>query len=141
MKIYITIMGLTWMLATTAVYAVENGQKLTACLIENTTTEQEKLTQRWAFSVISSHPDMQQFFAYTHNRVLQEKLDKQLADMVSNIFLNQCRNLLLKTLLTEGKQSVEESAKTWGKSAIKGLIDNPQLQQNATAFIKHMRVF
>ena len=113
---------------------------LSTCMIEKTTAEEQKNMGRWMFSVLSAHPDMQQFFSYTHNKDLQQQLDKKLATLMGDLLLNRCKHPLQNAIRQEGLNSIKNAGQQWAKIAVTGLSNHPDVKQQLSAYLQYINI-
>ncbi len=122
------------------VQAGEYTDKLTDCMIQNTTEAQQTLMMRWVFSVFSSHAQIQDFFSYPFDSDRHTALDKQIAAVVSDLIFATCRQQLVVAFIREGKNAPKVAGQKWIETAFVRFSKDPIVRNNFSSPLQYLDI-
>ncbi len=116
--------------------ASDYSQRLTYCMIGNTSDENKVILINWLISAMVSHPRIRGVHSVTFDQELHDALDRKMANFMIFI-LNSCQNEFADVIDYEGELAVEKAFSTWGEMAFMLLLQNAKVQENLSSFERY----
>ena len=110
---------------------------LTRCLIINTTDRDKISLINWIWFAMSVHPDIAKNMRSQILHEEKEIADKKVAYMISNLFLEKCKDETSKAFKYEGDEAIG-SFKTLGELSMSTLLQNNQVQDRLSDYVKFL---
>ena len=131
---------LTGALTTTAQVAMAGPavDQLSDCLMKSTTATDKTTVLQWTFVALSTHPDLQSFSHVTAEQ--KQQLDKNLAQVLQRIMIEQCAAETKAVIQTEGIEAVGNSFQELGRTTGDAILKNPEVKQQLKGVIRYIDV-
>lgn len=110
--------------------------QLSACLVNATTATDKTAVLQWTFAALSTHPDLKSFSNVTD--VQKEQLDKNLAQVLQRILVEQCSAQTKAVIQAEGLQAVGDSFQELGSITGEEIIKNPEVKQQLKGVVRYL---
>ena len=101
--------------------------ELSKCLVRSSTTDDQIALVRWMFSAMAMHPAVTPLASI--NAEQRQMLDKQAAEMMQRLILQDCRKESVEAMKYEGGGAMEAGFNVLGQVAARGLMSHPQVSQ------------
>ncbi|MDY6459369.1 hypothetical protein [Acinetobacter faecalis] len=125
------LMGATQMAS--ASVTVDN---LSNCLVKSTTDADKKVVLQWTFVALSAHPDLQSFSQVTTEQ--RDGLDKNLAQVLQRILVDQCSAETKAVIQTDGLQAVGDSFQELGQETGEQILKTPEIKDQYKGLIRYL---
>lgn len=116
--------------------AAQTVDQLSACLVKATTATDKTAVLQWTFAALSTHPDLKSFSNVTD--VQKEQLDKNLAQVLQRILVEQCSAQTKAVIQAEGLQAVGDSFQELGSITGEEIIKNPEVKQQLKGVVRYL---
>ena len=137
-------MGKTFLMAaavtgfTQMTMAGQTVDQLSDCLMKSTTEADKTTVLQWTFVALSSHPDLQAFSQVSTDQ--KQQLDKNLAQVLQRIMIEQCAAETKAVIQTEGIEAVGNSFQELGRTTGDAILKNPEVKQQLKGVIRYLDV-
>jgi hypothetical protein len=123
---------------TTTQYAAASTatEKLSDCLVKSTTSADKVTVLQWTFVALSFHPDLKAYSQVTTDQ--KEQLDKNLAQVLQRIIVDQCSAETRAVIQADGIQAVGDSFQELGQITGEEILKNPEVKQQLKGVVKHI---
>ena len=101
-----------------------------------TTATDKTAVLQWTFAALSTHPDLKSFSNVTD--VQKEQLDKNLAQVLQRILVEQCSAQTKAVIQAEGLQAVGDSFQELGSITGEEIIKNPEVKQQLKGVVRYL---
>src|SRR5690554_2128115 len=101
--------------------------QLSQCLVKSTTAADKTTVLQWTFSALAAHPDLKQYSNVSDAQKTQ--LDKNLAQVLQRILVEQCSAQTKAVIQAEGMQAVGESFQELGSITGDEILKKPEIKQ------------
>ena len=140
-KMYFTqpralLIGLALMGATQMSVAGPTVDQLSDCLMKSTTATDKTAVLQWTFVALSSHPDLKAFSNVTDAQRTQ--LDKNLAQVLQRILVEQCSAQTKAVIQAEGLQAVGDSFQELGQITGEEILKNPEVKGQLQSVLRYV---
>ena len=125
------LMGATQMASASA--TVDN---LSNCLVKSTTDADKKVVLQWTFVALSAHPDLQSFSQVTTEQ--RDGLDKNLAQVLQRILVDQCSAETKAVIQTYGLQAVGDSFQELGQETGEQILKTPEIKDQYKGLVRYL---
>ncbi|MCK7608232.1 hypothetical protein M0D70_02080 [Acinetobacter portensis] len=125
------LMGATQMASASA--TVDN---LSNCLVKSTTDADKKVVLQWTFVALSAHPDLQSFSQVTTEQ--RDGLDKNLAQVLQRILVDQCSAETKAVIQTDGLQAVGDSFQELGQETGEQILKTPEIKDQYKGLVRYL---
>ena len=125
------LMGTTQMAS--ASITVDN---LSNCLVKSTTDADKKVVLQWTFVALSAHPDLQSFSQVTTEQ--RDGLDKNLAQVLQRILVDQCSAETKAVIQTDGLQAVGDSFQELGQETGEQILKTPEIKDQYKGLVRYL---
>ena len=110
--------------------------RLSDCLMKSTTVTDKTAVLQWTFVALSNHPDLKQFSHVTDEQ--KTALDKNVAQVLQRILVDQCSTQTKAVIQTEGIQAVGEAFQQLGQSAGEDIVKDPAVRQQLQGTLRYI---
>ena len=110
--------------------------QLSVCLVKATTATDKTAVLQWTFAALSTHPDLKSFSNVTD--VQKEQLDKNLAQVLQRILVEQCSAQTKAVIQAEGLQAVGDSFQELGSITGEEIIKNLEVKQQLKGVVRYL---
>ena len=110
--------------------------QLSNCLVKSTTATDKTAVLQWTFAALSAHPDLKQFSNVTETQKIQ--LDKNLAQVLQRILVEQCSAQTKAVIQAEGMQAVGESFQELGSITGDEILKKPEIKQQLQGVLRYV---
>lgn len=110
--------------------------QLSNCLVKSTTATDKTAVLQWTFAALSAHPDLKQFSNVTEAQKTQ--LDKNLAQVLQRILVEQCSAQTKAVIQAEGMQAVGESFQELGSITGDEILKKPEIKQQLQGILRYV---
>nr|WP_171063619.1 hypothetical protein [Acinetobacter brisouii] len=110
--------------------------RLSDCLMKSTTATDKTAVLQWTFVSLSNHPDLKQFSHVTDEQ--KTALDKNVAQVLQRILVDQCSTQTKAVIQAEGVQAVGESFQQLGQITGEEIIKNPEVKQQLNGLLRYV---
>ena len=125
------LMGATQMAS--ASVTVDN---LSNCLVKATTDADKKVVLQWTFVALSAHPDLKAYSQVTNEQ--KDALDKNLAQVLQRILVDQCSAETKAVIQTDGLQAVGDSFQKLGQETGEQILKTPEIKDQYKGVIRYL---
>ena len=122
--------------ATPLAMAATPVEQLSDCLVKATTATDKTTVLQWTFVALSAHPDLKAFSQVTD--VQKEQLDKNLAQVLQRILVEQCSTQTKAVIQAQGLQAVGDSFQELGSITGEEILKNPEVKQQLKGVIRYV---
>ena len=110
--------------------------QLSDCLVKSTTATDKTAVLQWTFAALSMHPDLKQFSQVTDAQ--KTELDKNFAQVLQRILVEQCSAQTKAVIQAEGLQAVGNSFQELGSITGEEIIKNPEVKQQLNGVLRYV---
>lgn len=110
--------------------------QLSDCLVKSTTATDKTAVLQWTFAALSTHPDLKQFSQVTDAQ--KTELDKNFAQVLQRILVEQCSAQTKAVIQAEGLQAVGNSFQELGSITGEEIIKNPEVKQQLNGVLRYV---
>lgn len=110
--------------------------QLSACLVKSTTTTDKTAVLQWTFAALAAHPDLKVYSNVTEEQRIQ--LDKNVAQVLQRILVEQCSTQTKAVIQAEGLQAVGDSFQELGSITGEEIIKNPEVKQQLKGVVRYL---
>ena len=130
------LIGLALMGATQMSVAGPTVDQLSDCLMKSTTATDKTAVLQWTFVALSSHPDLKAFSNVSATQ--KEQLDKNLAQVLQRILVEQCSAQTKAVIQAEGLQAVGDSFQELGQITGEEILKNPEVKGQLQGVLRYV---
>ena len=110
--------------------------QLSDCLMKSTTATDKTAVLQWTFVALSSHPDLKAFSNVSATQ--KEQLDKNLAQVLQRILVEQCSAQTKAVIQAEGLQAVGDSFQELGQITGEEILKNPEVKGQLQSVLRYV---
>ena len=110
--------------------------QLSDCLVKSTTASDKTAVLQWTFAALSAHPDLKQFSNVSEAQKTQ--LDKNLAQVLQRILVEQCSAQTKAVIQAEGMQAVGESFQELGSITGDEILKTPEVKDQLKGVVRYI---
>lgn len=129
--VVLALMGATQMASASATV-----DQLSDCLVKSTTDADKKVVLQWTFVALSAHPDLQSFSQITTEQ--RDGLDKNLAQVLQRILVDQCSAETKAVIQTDGLQAVGDSFQELGQETGEQILKTPEIKDQYKGLVRYL---
>lgn len=133
---HIVLMAVALLGATQVAVAGQEVDQLSECLVKSTTATDKTTVLQWTFVALASHPDLKSFSNVSPEQ--KEQLDKNLAQVLQRILVEQCSVQAKAVIQTGGLQAVGDSFQELGKITGEEILKNPEVKSQLKGVIRYV---
>ena len=111
---------------------------LSQCLVKSTTASDKTTVLQWTFAALAQHPDLNSMSSVTASQ--KEQLDKNLAQVLQRILVEQCSSQTKAVIQTDGLEAVGESFQELGTITGNEILKTPQVKSQLNGVLKHVEM-
>ena len=111
-------------------------EQLSDCLMKSTTATDKTAVLQWTFVALSSHPDLKAFSNVSATQ--KEQLDKNLAQVLQRILVEQCSAQTKAVIQAEGLQAVGDSFQELGQITGEEILKNPEVKGQLQSVLRYV---
>ena len=111
---------------------------LSQCLVKSTTASDKTTVLQWTFAALAQHPDLNAMSAISATQ--KEQLDKNLAQVLQRILVEQCSSQTKAVIQTDGLEAVGESFQELGTITGNEILKTPQVKNQLNGVFKHVEI-
>ena len=111
---------------------------LSQCLVKSTTASDKTTVLQWTFAALGQHPDLNSMSSVTASQ--KEQLDKNLAQVLQRILVEQCSSQTKAVIQTDGLEAVGESFQELGTITGNEILKTPQVKSQLNGVLKHVEM-
>ena len=118
--------------------AGQEVDQLSDCLMKSTTATDKTTVLQWTFIALSTHPDLQ---AFSHVSTEQkQQLDKNLAQVLQRIIVEQCSAQTKAVIQTNGLEAVGDSFQQLGRTTGEEILKNPEVNKQLKGLVRYIDI-
>lgn len=110
--------------------------QLSQCLVKSTTAADKTAVLQWTFSALAAHPDLKQYSNVSDAQKTQ--LDKNLAQVMQRILVEQCSTQTQAVIKADGLQAVGESFQELGSITGDEILKTPEIKQQLQGVLRYV---
>ncbi|MGC3818455.1 hypothetical protein [Acinetobacter sp. G11] len=110
--------------------------QLSNCLVKSTTAADKTTVLQWTFVALSAHPELKKFSNV--NAEQRTQLDKNLAQVLQRILVDQCASQTKAVIATEGVQAVGDSFQELGQITGEEILENPEVESQLKGVLRYV---
>lgn len=110
--------------------------QLSNCLVKSTTAADKTTVLQWTFVALSAHPELKKFSNV--NEAQRTQLDKNLAQVLQRILVEQCSAQTKAVIQAEGIQAVGESFQQLGQITGEEIVKNTEVKQQLNGLLRYV---
>jgi hypothetical protein len=111
---------------------------LSQCLVQSTTATDKTTVLQWTFAALSQHPDLNSMSNVTIAQ--KEQLDKNLAQVLQRILVEQCSSQTKAVIQSDGLEAVGTSFQELGAITGNEILKTPQVKSQLNGVLKHVEM-
>ena len=111
---------------------------LSQCLVKSTTASDKTTVLQWTFAALAQHPDLNSMSSVTASQ--KEQLDKNLAQVLQRILVEQCSSQTKAVIQTDGLEAVGDSFQELGTITGNEILKTPQVKSQLNGVLKHVEM-
>jgi hypothetical protein len=111
---------------------------LSQCLVKSTTASDKTTVLQWTFAALGQHPDLNSMSSVTASQ--KEQLDKNLAQVLQRILVEQCSSQTKAVIQTDGLEAVGDSFQELGTMTGNEILKTPQVKSQLNGVLKHVEM-
>ena len=111
---------------------------LSQCLVKSTTASDKTTVLQWTFAALAQHPDLNSMSSVTASQ--KEQLDKNLAQVLQRILVEQCSSQTKAVIQSDGLEAVGESFQELGTITGNEILKTPQVKSQLNGVLKHVEM-
>ncbi len=134
--IKIILLASSVLMATQFSNAGPTVDQLSDCLVKSTTATDKTAVLQWTFVALSTHPDLKSFSNVTE--IQKEQLDRNLAQVLQRILVDQCSAQTKAVIQAEGLQAVGDSFQELGSITGEEILKNPEVKQQLKGVVRYL---
>ena len=119
-------------------YASSKSAQLSQCLVAASDAADKTVVLQWTFAALAQHPDLKAMSSVTTSQ--KEQLDKNLAQVLQRILVEQCSAQTKALIQSDGLEAVGESFQQLGIITGNEILNTPELKQQLQQVLKHVDV-
>lgn len=135
-SIFLAALVVLGIATSSTVFAGDKTIALQACLLRETSPEDQKTLTTWVFSVMSSHPDIKSMSSITPEQ--KDKADQAMGALTTRLLTVSCRSEVKLAYKEDGQAAVNTGFKTLGESAMGTFMANPAVSGSSSGFAKYV---
>ncbi|WP_228145807.1 hypothetical protein [Acinetobacter sp. ANC 5054] len=121
---------------TQATLASPTVDQLSNCLVKSTTAADKTVVLQWTFTALAAHPDLKQFSNVSETQKTQ--LDKNLAQVLQRILVEQCSAQTKAVIQAEGMQAVGDSFQELGSITGEEILKTPEVKDQLKGVVRYI---
>lgn len=110
--------------------------KLSICLVNNTSQADKSLLVKWIYAAISSHPEVRSMSNISVKK--GNELNRETAALFTTLLTSRCYKETRSAIKYEGAIAFKTSFGVLGQVAMKGLIKNPDVNRYISGLDKYV---
>ena len=110
--------------------------QLSNCLVKSTTAADKTTVLQWTFVALSAHPELKKFSNV--NEEQRTQLDKNLAQVLQRILVDQCASQTKAVIAAEGVQAVGDSFQELGQITGEEILENPEVKSQLKGVLRYV---
>ena len=110
--------------------------QLSNCLVKSTTAADKTTVLQWTFVALSAHPELKKFSNV--NEAQRTQLDKNLAQVLQRILVEQCASQTKAVIAAEGVQAVGDSFQELGQITGEEILENPEVKSQLKGVLRYV---
>lgn len=110
--------------------------RLSDCLMKSTTASDKTTVLQWTFVALSNHPELKQFSHVTDEQ--KTALDKNVAQVLQRILVDQCSAQTKAVIQAEGVQAVGESFQQLGQITGEEILKTPEVKHQLNGLLRYV---
>ena len=130
------LMAIAVMGTTQVAMAGPTVDQLSNCLVKSTTAADKTTVLQWTFVALSAHPEFKKFSNV--NEEQRTQLDKNLAQVLQRILVDQCASQTKAVIAAEGVQAVGDSFQELGQITGEEILENPEVESQLKGVLRYM---
>ena len=135
-KIRWGLMAMALMGTTQMAIAGPTVDQLSNCLVKSTTATDKTTVLQWTFVALSAHPELKKFSNV--NEEQRTQLDKNLAQVLQRILVEQCSAQTKAVIAAEGVQAVGDSFQELGQITGEEILENPEVKTQLKGVLRYI---
>ncbi|WP_291357536.1 hypothetical protein [Acinetobacter sp. UBA3106] len=135
-KIRWGLMAMALMGTTQIAIAGPTVDQLSNCLVKSTTAADKTTVLQWTFIALSAHPELKKFSNV--NEEQRTQLDKNLAQVLQRILVEQCSAQTKAVITAEGVQAVGDSFQELGQITGEEILENPEVKSQLKGVLRYV---
>ncbi|MBE1291608.1 MAG: hypothetical protein GJ677_03870 [Rhodobacteraceae bacterium] len=120
----------------TVSFAGSATDKLSDCLVKQTTGQDRIDLLQWIVLAYAQHPDVN--YVVTPHQETQVPSDKKVAALVEQLLTNRCLVQTREAVATDGDIALEAAFSVLGEVAALELMNNPKVNERVLGFAKYL---
>ncbi len=110
--------------------------RLSNCLLKSTTAADKTALLQWTFVTLSAHPELKRFSNV--NEAQRTQLEKNLAQVVQRILVDQCSSQAKAVIQAEGLQAVGDSFQELGQMTGEEIFNTPEVNDQLKSVLHYV---
>ncbi|OTG79546.1 hypothetical protein B9T33_12225 [Acinetobacter sp. ANC 5054] len=122
-------------LSSFGVTAGEYQDKLSECLVNKISAEENQNLTTWIYLAFSSHPAISKYSKVTDAEM--QKIDKNMAVLFQDLFTTRCNAEIKAVTENEGTNALGKAFELLGNRAAENLMQNPAVEKRISSFAQY----
>jgi hypothetical protein len=110
--------------------------RLSVCLVQNTSTPEKQVLLTWVYAAMSAHPKVYEMSNVTLEQ--GDEISKQMAEIFNELITVRCKDETIEAFRYEGQATFEESFQVLGEVAMTELMTNNKVNSYMEGFTKYL---
>ena len=132
----LSVMALSVFGASQMASAGPTVDQLSDCLVKSTTAADKTTVLQWTFVALSAHPELKKFSNV--NEEQRTQLDKNLAQTLQRILVEQCSAQTKAVIQAEGVQAVGDSFQELGSITGEEILKTPEVKDQLKGVVRYI---
>ena len=119
-----------------SISAGEATDRLSVCLVENTSSQDEINLIRWIVVAYGSHPEVSDLAQ--SSVLLETEADIEVAKLFERLLSEDCSTETKTAIIIDGDAAIETAFRILGQVAAKSLTQDAQVKQRLEGFVRYI---
>ena len=133
---FLSVLALSMLGASQMAAAGPTVDQLSDCLVKSTTAADKTTVLQWTFVALSAHPELKKFSNV--NEEQRTQLDKNLAQVLQRILVEQCSAQTKAVIQAEGMQAVGDSFQELGSITGEEILKTPEVKEQLKGVVRYI---
>jgi hypothetical protein len=120
----------------TSAFAGIYGDDVTRCMVKFATDADQVALVQWIFANAATHPALKAYVSTTQAQ--REDADKKMAAITSRLLGQDCHKEVVAAMKYEGGAFMETSFGALGEIAMRGMMNDPDVNKNMGNWVKYI---
>lgn len=105
--------------------AGEHANRLSQCLVSNTTVADKQILTKWVFTTLANHPTLSDMATIAQN--IRSGADREMAQLVEKFIYDKCNEQLKAAVKNEGPMAIQTSIQSYVEQTGREILQHPSI--------------